>query len=368
MLAHELRNPLAPIRTGLELLELEPPEEVVQSTRAMIARQLTHLTRLVDDLLDVSRITRGKVVLQKRLLVVEDTLRQIAEGFEPQCLEKGITFRLDLPGETLHISADPTRLEQMVGNLLSNALKFTPRGGFITLAAEAQEDSIAISVTDSGVGIPADQVDQVFDLFSQTERSLDRSLGGLGIGLTVVRALAVLHGGTARISSPGENNGVHAVIRLPRAASEAPAGNEPATDSNPESPLPCRVLIIEDNDDARETLAAYLRLRGCHVEVAGDGHAGLEAAVRSVPEVVICDIGLPGMNGYRIVSTLKLQPQFQRTVFIAVTGYGDIPDRQRSKASGFHAHLTKPASPKDIARLIAAHLSNPARSETAGNG
>lgn len=352
MLAHELRNPLAPIRTGLQLLRLMPTGEKAERTRGMMERQVGNLIRLIDDLLDVSRLTRGRITLQKHRLDLGELVGQASDSFARQAAEKGLELEVTPPSESLMVQADPTRVEQMIGNVVGNAIKFTPNNGKISIAAACEAGQAVIRVRDTGVGIPPEQLGQVFELFSQTQRTLDRSAGGLGIGLTVVRALAELHGGSAEIYSAGEGQGTEVVIRLP-AEKTWDAGEEPANEAEQLAFQRKRVLVIEDNPDAAGTQAMFLRAIGHIVSVAKDGPAGLAAARRQRPDVVLCDIGLPGIDGYEVVRILRGEPEFQGCLFIAVTGYGDAVDRKRSREAGFAHHLTKPADPQQIAVLIA---------------
>jgi two-component system, sensor histidine kinase len=352
MLAHELRNPLAPLRTGVQLLRLRPSEEIAERTRALMERQVVNLSRLVDDLLDVSRLTRGKVRLTTRRVDLRESCRQVVDAFRVQAVEKGVSLDVRVPPEPLWAEADAVRLEQMIGNLLANALKFTLRGGTVRVTAEPAPDGVAIRVRDTGVGIPAHQLPHVFDLFSQADRTLDRSRGGLGIGLTVVRSLAELHGGSAEIHSGGEGHGTEAVLRLPSAREGEPR-DVPGTGAPGRAASRRRVLIIEDHVDAAETLASFLEEVGHEVVVARDGRAGVEAAFRHRPEVVVCDIGLPGMDGYEVARALRASPRFESCLLIALTGYGEVADRERARRAGFTYHLTKPADALQVAQLVA---------------
>jgi CheY-like chemotaxis protein len=253
----------------------------------------------------------------------------------------------------LVVCADPVRLDQMIGNLLTNAIRFTPAGGRVDVRAEQVEHSAVIRVRDTGEGIPPDQLPRVFDLFAQSARSLDRGQGGLGIGLTVVKSLAALHGGTARIASDGPGCGTEATILLPLQPLDA-VQEAPPEAAGPEKALARRIVIIEDNADAAEALAIYLQRLGHEVTVARDGLAGLEAVIRHRPHAVICDIGLPEVDGYEVARRLLSGGLPQPCVLIAVTGYGDVVDRARTRAAGFAYHLTKPADPAELARLVEA--------------
>jgi CheY-like chemotaxis protein len=249
------------------------------------------------------------------------------------------------------VNADSVRLEQMIGNVLGNSIKFTPPRGRIRAAIDTSGRDAVVRVSDTGIGIPREQLDRVFDLFAQTPRALDRSHGGLGIGLTVVKLLAELHGGSAAITSGGEGMGTEVMIRLPLVEHEVT--HDRTDEARQASASARRVLIIEDNLDVSEMLATYLQQIGHHVILAHDGHAGLEAALRHRPDVLICDIGLPGLDGYAIAARLRKEPDFNSCVMIAVTGYGDFADRERARRAGFVHHLTKPADPVNVAELIA---------------
>ncbi|HKU14473.1 MAG TPA: ATP-binding protein [Steroidobacteraceae bacterium] len=354
MLAHELRNPLAPIRTGLQVLRLSDCKATTTRTHSIIERQVANLARLVDDLLDVSRITRGKILLRKEHICVFDMLKQSVDGHAALAAEKGLKVQVTAPDETLVVEADPTRLEQMVGNVLTNAIKFTPSNGTITLAAQRAGSFIAICVRDSGIGIPQHMLAQIFELFAQTDRPLDRTQGGLGIGLTIVKSLAELHGGSVEARSEGEGQGTELVIRLPAATVAASTGHaSPLMDDDPDK-RSRRILVVEDNRDAAEVLASYLRAGGHTVHVAYDGGAGFTAALREQPDVVICDIGLPGIDGYEFARRLRAEPRLRRCLLVAVTGYGEPRDRQRGVEAGFAHYLTKPADPREIERLVVA--------------
>jgi signal transduction histidine kinase/ActR/RegA family two-component response regulator len=351
MLAHELRNPLAPLRTSLQLLHLQPSDDVVARTYGMMERQISHITRLVDDLLDVSRLTRGTITLQKQAVDVRACLRQVMETFEPGAMQKDVQLLLDAAPETI-VHADPVRVEQMIGNLVNNAIKFTPERGSVFLIASSEGGEVVVRIRDTGVGIPPDQFPLVFELFAQTHRNLDRSQGGLGIGLTVVKLLAELHGGTITLRSDGDGKGTEAVLRLPRALSAVRSTPEhkpaPMTTANHQ-----RVLIIEDNQDAADMLATYLRFAGHEVRIARDGAAGLRIAFEMLPNVVLCDIGLPGMDGYQVAQCVRAAPALAHCVLIAVTGYGEAAARERAKVAGFKHHLTKPTDPALLSELIA---------------
>lgn len=352
MLAHELRNPLAPLRTGLQLLKLDPPPELVARTKATMERQITNLTRLIDDLLDVSRITRGKIVLRKNSVDVRQSISEGVSAAQPLATSKSLELHVEVPGEPVILAADPVRLEQIIGNLIGNAIKFTPAGGSIRVSLDVDGEWAVMRVRDTGAGIPPDQIDRVFDLFGQATVSIDRGLGGLGIGLTVVRLIAELHGGTANIFSEGEGLGTEAVVRLPmqRQAVTVGAAVDPRVAPRGSAK---RVLLVEDNADVIDMLAAYLQRLGHDIIQAREGRAGLEAALRWWPEVIVCDIGLPELDGYEIARRVRRTPGLSACRLIAVSGYGDTIDRERARKAGFDHYLTKPADPVQLAALIA---------------
>ena len=350
MLAHELRNPLAPLRTGLQVLRLSPGADMAERMHHLMERQLTNVTRLVDDLLDVSRLTRGVVTLKLRPVDVRDVVHQACEAAAAPAREKGLMLGRELPQTPLVVMADPVRLDQMVGNLLTNAIRFTPTGGRIDVRAERVGEDVRVCVRDTGQGIPGSQLPRVFDLFAQSDRPIDRGQGGLGIGLTVVRSLAELHGGSAWIASEGEGRGTEATIVLPAHAETIEVPVAPV--EVPHHVERRRVVIIEDNADAAEALAVYLQRIGHDVTVARDGRSGLDAVQRHHPHAIICDIGLPELDGYEVARRLLEQGLSTQCVLIAVTGYGDVVDRARTRAAGFSHHITKPADPAALARLV----------------
>jgi signal transduction histidine kinase/DNA-binding response OmpR family regulator len=354
MLAHELRNPLAPIRNAVQILRLRGGDDrELDPIRDMIDRQVQHLVRLVDDLLDVSRITRGKISLQFEPLDMALVVARAVEISQPMIEARGHELTVVLPEEPLCVKGDLVRLAQVVGNLLNNAAKYTEEGGRIWLTAVRDGGEVVLRVRDTGVGIPRDMLTTVFDLFTQAERSLDRAHGGLGIGLTLVRQLVELHGGRVQAFSPGPNQGSEFVVGLPALAlaveSEGPA-------AEPQVPLlgpRRRVLVVDDNQDAAESLALLLRLAGHDVHVCHDGPAAVAAAVELVPEVVLLDIGLPGMDGFEVARRLRAHPALARTLLVAVTGYGQSQDLDRSREVGFDHHLVKPVDPDTLVEVFA---------------
>ena len=352
MLAHELRNPLAPLRTGLELLKLEPSPQVVSRAKATMERQVSNLTRLVDDLLDVSRVTRGKITLQRTPIDARQRISDAVIAAQPGASRKNLRIDLQLPDRPVIVDADPVRLEQMLGNLIGNAVKFSHPGGDIRVSLDVDDGWAVMRVCDTGVGIPEGHLDKVFELFGQAAASLDRSQGGLGIGLTVVRLIAELHGGRAQIFSDGLGRGTEAVVHLPVHPDHALTATEPA-DRVPRVTPAKRVLVIEDNVDVAEMLAAYLQQIGHEVVQAHDGRSGLDAAIRYRPEVIVCDLGLPGLDGYELARRLRQMTDLRWSLLIAVSGYGDAVDRDKARRAGFSYHITKPADPAELADLIA---------------
>jgi signal transduction histidine kinase/DNA-binding response OmpR family regulator len=355
MLAHELRNPLAPIRNAVELFrlhDLEKPQ--LQFAREVVERQVQLLVRLVDDLLDVSRITRGKVTLQKELVSVADVVARAIETSQPLIAARQQQLTVDLPEEPLQVEADPARLAQVLANLLNNAAKYTETGGRIWLAVAPDEEEVVFRVRDTGMGISPEMLSRVFDLFTQVDRSLDRSQGGLGIGLTLVRQLVEMHGGTVEAHSDGPNQGSEFVVRLPalmreQTQTQSTNGTAAARTATPNR----RVLVVDDNADGAESLALLLRLSGHHVQIAHDGLAALESAQSFRPEIVLLDIGLPGVDGYEVARRLKQDPVTQTIHIIAVTGYGQEADRLRAQEAGFDHHLVKPVDPEVLPGLLA---------------
>ncbi len=353
MLAHELRNPLAPIRNAvqvLQLLEIEEPK--LDWGRAVIDRQVGQLTRLVDDLLDVSRLARGQISLQKKPLELTTIVEQALETSRPLIEAHRHHLSVALPSEPVYLEGDLTRLAQALGNLLNNAAKYTQEGGRIGLTAEQAGHQVVLRVRDSGVGIPAETLPYVFDLFTQGDRALDRAQGGLGIGLALVKKLVELHGGRVDASSPGPGQGSEFTLRLPtRSGPPALVATAPAEPAETAGRL--RVLVVDDNADSAESMAMLLDLQGHETRSALDGPAALEAAEVFRPEVILLDIGLPGMDGYEVARRLRTQPHMDKTVLVAMTGYGHQRDHLQAKTAGFDHHLVKPVDPEALQRVLA---------------
>jgi signal transduction histidine kinase/ActR/RegA family two-component response regulator len=358
MLGHELRNPLTPIRGALYIMQkTESPNAEVKWARDIIDRQVTRLTRLVDDLLDVSRIMYGKISLRESLLEIGTVINQAVEGSLPFIESREQDLSLQVPKETLWIKGDSIRLEQVISNLLNNASKYSDVGAQIRLRIEASEKWVTVRVQDNGIGMSPEVMPYIFDLFAQADHSLARTQGGLGIGLTVVKRLVEMHGGRVEAHSPGKGHGAEFVVHLPRweAASRKSFGMaqpKPAQDSEKS----IRVLVVDDNQDAAETIAMVLSFKGFTVATAFDGITALAEAARFQPQVVLLDIGMPGMDGYAVAQELRAGEQTKSIIIIAVTGYGQPEDKARAKAVGFTDHLTKPVTPDLLSTVMKEHL------------
>ncbi|HEY0790737.1 MAG TPA: PAS domain-containing protein [Chthoniobacterales bacterium] len=356
MLAHELRNPLAAIGNAVNLGTGSSEAEEVEWSMEVINRQLRHLTRLIDDLLDVSRITRGKIQLRKERLDAAAILNSAVEAVRPVVEERQHELTLSFRPGALFVEADPTRLEQILVNLLTNAAKYTESGGRIVLQARREGGEIVFSVRDNGVGIPAEKLPGMFELFAQGDRSLARSEGGLGIGLTLVRSLTEMHGGSVSAMSEGLGNGSEFIVRLPAAPAESTlyrsSLSSPAKATAALPSVPRRILVVDDNVDSAHGTARLLRRRGHEVQMAHDGPSALGMARAFLPEFVLLDIGLPGMDGYQVASRLRSEHGLDKVVIIAVTGYGQDEDQRRSRAAGFDHHLVKPIDHDALLRSI----------------
>jgi signal transduction histidine kinase len=353
-LAHELRNPLGPIRNALQLLRLHGTgDPVLEKARAIAERQTRNLSRLVDDLLDVSRVGRGKLHLHKERVDLSVVAGLAAESVRPLMEERRHRLSVELAAEPLPLDADPVRLEQVMTNLLTNAAKYTDPGGHIWLATARENGTGLLRVRDTGIGIPAEAQGRIFDLFMQTEPALNRSQGGLGIGLTLVKRLVELHGGTIAVASPGAGRGSEFTVRLPLAVRPAEAASGPgaaaATGAGPGRTR--RILVVDDNRDGAESLALLLRFWGHEALLAHDGPTALAVGEAEAPDVVLCDIGLPGMDGYQVAQRLR-QRLRGRPMLVALTGYGQDADRRRSREAGFDHHLTKPVDPESLRGLL----------------
>jgi signal transduction histidine kinase len=355
MLAHELRNPLAPIRNALHIMKQPGASEaIIGQSRDIAERQVQHMARLLDDLLDVSRVSRGKIELRKECVDMAAVLHRTVEGVRPLLEERGHQFTLSVPPEPLRVEGDPARLEQVLTNLLNNAAKYTDPGGRICLLASREGAEIVLRVRDTGIGIAPDILPRIFDLFVQAARRLDRSQGGVGIGLTLVRKLVELHAGSVEAHSAGLGRGSEFVVRLPALAvesqskqTEAGGGKLPASGL-----VHQRVLVADDNVDAADSLVMLLRLVGQEVRVAYDGPTAVRIAQYFRPQVVFLDLGMPGMDGHDVARRLRENPELKPAVLVAMTGWGQEEDRRRSLQSGFDYHLVKPAELKELEQVL----------------
>ncbi|MCR5868553.1 ATP-binding protein [Aquincola sp. J276] len=352
-LAHELRNPLAPIRYALALLRRGGDALRQQQALDVVDRQSAHLTRLVDDLLEVSRINRGLIHLQRTRIALAAVLEQAAETVAPQLQAAGHRLTVSLPAPDVLVEADATRMVQVVANLLHNAIKYTPDAGQIQLAGAVSQDQAVIEVADSGVGIPPEDQERLFDLFTQLPHTAGRAQGGLGIGLSLVKSLVDLHGGQVRVHSKGLGHGSRFIVHLPLApgvqrASPGPEAGAAATQAGDAG----HILVVEDNEDGRELLVALLEEFGHAVRAAADGPQALALARQAAPWLVLLDIGLPGMDGYEVARRLRQEAGLAHTTIVAVTGWGAPQDRERTAAAGFDAHFTKPFDPDALEHFV----------------
>lgn len=353
VLAHELRNPLAPIRYGLEIMKMSADEPVSEDIRAMMHRQLSHLVRLIDDLLDVSRISRGKINLNKEAIELSEALQAALEASRPLIESSKHTLSLEIAEEPLWINADLTRIAQVVSNLLNNAAKYTPAGGRITLSVKRLGGEVAIAVADNGVGISEEMKPRVFDLFTQVDGETKRSQGGLGIGLALARQLVEMHEGRVEVASPGAGQGSTFTIHLPL---NQPGGRIPNIEPRtPPTVMPLKVLVVDDNVSSAETTAQILAMTGHKVTLAHDGPEALDTAKRIKPDVVMLDLGMPGMSGYEVCRELRKDQAFRNTMLIAQTGWGQERDREKTQEAGFDHHLTKPVDFDELSGLLARH-------------
>ncbi|MBC5768570.1 hybrid sensor histidine kinase/response regulator [Ramlibacter albus] len=353
MLAHELRNPMAPISTGAELLRLAGSSDPkVQRTAEVIGRQVGHMKKIVDDLLDVSRVTRGLVQLDLAPMDLSVAVRAAADQLQPVAEKRHVALTVDAPAGGAYVMGDLERLVQVVANLLHNATKFTPAGGAIRVSVRVEEGNAVVEVADTGAGIPAEFMPELFGLFTQSERMADRSQGGLGLGLALVRKLVELHGGSVGAHSDGVGHGATFTVRLPLA--QAPAAAEPAVPAPPrEAPPGACILLVDDNADAADTLAALLRATGHDVAVRYSPQAAIEAAQQVRFDACVLDIGLPGMDGTQLARQLRTLPGASAARFIALTGYGQSDDRAKTADAGFHHHLVKPVDPDELVAALA---------------
>jgi PAS domain S-box-containing protein len=348
MLAHELRNPLAPVRSATDLLRMRGDDrQTVEFVTNVLDRQVGHLARLVDDLLDVARITRGSIGLRRARLDLARLVGDVVEDHRRAIGEAGLSPQVQLPEAPVWMNGDATRIAQMLGNLLSNAVKFTARGGVVTvcLSVDPAQSNASLVVQDTGVGMDQEMLPRIFDVFSQADRTLERKDGGLGLGLSIVKGLIQLHGGTIEAQSEGIGKGARFSISLPLCGEPPALTKAPALSRLP-SRIGARVLIVEDNADAARTLKMLLELQGYAVSVAFNAQDGLRLASEWQPEAVLCDIGLPGMDGFAVAKELRRNPITGQVRLIAITGYGRDEDRARALQCGFDEHIVKPADPE----------------------
>jgi PAS domain S-box-containing protein len=351
-LAHELRNPLAPMRNMLEIMKRANGEgRLLEQARSTMERQLSHMVRLIDDLLDVSRISRGRIELKRERVELATAVAQALEACRPLAEQAGHEIQVTLPPESVDLHADPVRLAQIFGNVLNNACKYTDPGGRIWLTAERQGGGVEVRIKDTGVGIPSDQLGNIFEIFTQVDRTLERSQGGLGLGLTLVKRLVEMHDGTVTAYSDGPGKGSQIVVHLPVLA-EPPRAEPPQAAASQRSFTGRRVLVVDDNQDAATSLALLLEISGHVVRTAHDGLQAIEATAEFRPDVVLMDIGMPNLNGYDAARQIRAQPGGEHLVLVAVTGWGQEEDRRRTQTAGFDGHLVKPVDYAAVVQLL----------------
>jgi two-component system, sensor histidine kinase len=350
-LAHELRNPLAPIRNALYLMQATDDPKVVANARAMMDRQLTQLVRLVDDLLDVSRITTGKLALRAAPVVLQDILASAIEAVRPLIDAKRHRLEIDMPPQPISLEADPARLSQVFANILNNAAKYTDPGGTIRLRSQTQPGTVSVRIEDTGIGIAKDKLADVFDMFAQVDESLERTHGGLGVGLALARRLVQMHGGTIRAQSAGLGHGSEFIITLP-IRQPAPASDPQPEASDRSTVTPHRVLLVDDNRDFVNSMAALIELQGHTVRTAHDGREAEQVARSFQPQIAFLDLGLPLVNGYDLARRLRAQESTARAVLVAVSGWGQDKDRERAREAGFDVHLVKPVAVDQVLQMV----------------
>ncbi len=359
ILAHELRNPLAPIRNGLQILRLaEDDKAAAAKARGMMERQLQHMSRLIDDLLDLSRIANGKIELRKQRIDIASAVQDALETSGPLIELLGHKLTVSIHPKPVYVDADRTRLAQIFANLLNNSAKFTPHGGHIWLAVEQEGSDVVVKVRDDGVGIPTEMLPKIFDMFTQVDSSLDRSQGGLGIGLNLVRGLVGMHGGRIEAHSDGPGMGSEFIVRLSVLFSPD-RGYAQDKDGSTRCSSAYRVLVVDDNEDSADSLSMLLELMGHDTRTAYDGLAAVETATAFRPNVILLDIGLPKLNGYDACRRIREQQWEETVVIIALTGWGQDEDKCRSKEAGFNFHMVKPVDPAALEKLMAGLLMVP---------
>ncbi len=350
MLAHELRNPLAPISNAMHVMKSSGNEKIREEAAQLVDRQIIHMTHLLNDLLDVSRVTLGKIQLRPQRVSLRDIITMAAESVQPLIAEKGQTLEIAIPENPIWLNADPTRLSQVFSNLLNNAAKYTQNAGQIHITAEEDKLGLTIHIRDNGIGIPSEMQPHIFELFAQADSSMERSYGGLGIGLTLVKSLVEMHKGTVSVTSEGKGKGSLFTIRLP--IQFAPQAETTAEKTEAPSGAHHRILIVDDNEASAKTLGWTLEILGHDIRLAHDGQQALSIAENYKPNVVLLDIGLPGMNGYEICRALRQNPALANTAIIAQTGWSQKEHRDRSKEAGFDHHLVKPIHMETLQELL----------------
>ncbi|HCS52471.1 PAS domain S-box protein [Rubinisphaera sp.] len=352
-LGHELRNPLAPIRTGLEVMKMAKDDQAaVEEVRCMMERQVQQMVRLIDDLLDVSRITQGKMVLRTCRVDLAEIIQSAIEATRTFIDEAGHDLKVELPPQTIFINADPNRLAQVISNLLNNSSKYTPEGGQIQLTCHRLDSEVVLSVRDNGLGIPPEMLDNIFEMFTQIDRSIEEGYTGLGIGLTLVKRLVEMHGGTIEVHSDGADKGSEFTLRLPIVDESDP---EETTEEVSVITSQLRILVVDDNKAAATMLKMVVKLLGNEVRVAHDGKSAIEVASEFLPEVILMDLGMPVMNGYEAARHIREQEWGKEILLVALTGWGQDEDKQRTEQAGFDHHLVKPAEPAALQQLLANH-------------
>jgi signal transduction histidine kinase len=354
MLAHELRNPLAPIRNAVEILRRSGgDEQKVKPATEMMQRQVGQMVRLVDDLLDISRISQGKIELRREPVELASAIHRAVEAVRPLCESMDQELTVTLPPEPTYLNADPTRLAQVVGNLLNNASRFTEKGGRIRLTVEREGEQALIRVQDTGIGIAAEQLPRIFEMFMQVDTSLERSRGGLGLGLALVKKLVEMHDGAVEARSAGVGQGSEFIVRLPSLSGSLPPLPQEPSGIKPVATTPRRILVVDDNQDSADSLAMLLKLNGHEVHIAHDGFEAVEVATTFQPHVILLDIGLPGLNGYEAARRIREQQRHKAIKLVALTGWGQEEDRRRSEEAGFDAHMVKPVDLAVLTKLLA---------------
>ena len=349
VLSHELRNPLAPIRNSLFVLErADPGGGRAREAQAVIGRQVTHLTRIVEDLLDVTRIAQGKIRIEAEPLELDDVARRTIEDHRLTFAESGVVLESHLPAKPLWVSGDATRLAQVLGNILGNAVKFTPRGGTVAVRLTREGGEAVLSVRDTGVGIDPEMQGRLFEPFMQAPQTIDRTLGGLGLGLAMVKELVELHGGEVAVASVGQGHGSTFTVRLPLGAAPVQAVAAPVASEMRRH----RILVIDDSVNTADSLRDVLAEEGQEVRVANDGSKGITLAREFRPQIVICDVGLPGMDGYAVARAFRADPSLKGSYLIALSGYARAEDRQRARDAGFDRHLAKPTSLESLEQIL----------------